>query len=94
MWYGNVADASNAPGWADYLSPEYKRDWQGKRPPIWVCLPNGDWFCVDAHQYQDPDHGWTVTGQAPAITVTPSIHVKNDDDSTRWHGFLTNGVLL
>ncbi len=75
-----------------YLSTEYKRDWLGKRPPIFVVLPNGDFFCVDSCAQGSPN-GWTVTGEAPNITVTPSIHVLNGDNSTRWHGFLTSGEL-
>lgn len=35
---------------------------------------------------------WTVTGEAPNITVTPSI---NDTDPERpWHGWIRNGELV
>ena len=82
-----------------YLSNEYMRDWLGKRWPLWVVLPNNDWFCVDsrAAKTRETGEGWTVSGEAPNITVKPSIHVLEDDgngsERTRWHGFLTDGVL-
>jgi hypothetical protein len=72
-----------------YLSVEYQRDWLGKRPPIEVCLPNGDHFIVDTRVSNATDgHGWTVTGEAPNITVSPSINCIG-----RYHGWLRDGVL-
>lgn len=56
-----------------------------------VKLPSGDFFCVDGPCYsaeQGAYGGWQVTGEAPNITVVPSIHLVG-----RYHGFLTNGVL-
>jgi hypothetical protein len=35
---------------------------------------------------------WTVTGEAPALTVTPSIN--DTDPANPWHGFITNGELV
>lgn len=77
------------------LSAEYHRDWFGKRPPIFVMLPCGSWFCVDGAAHEDgsptlPVHGqgWTVTGEAPRITVSPSINAVG-----RYHGWLLDGVL-
>jgi hypothetical protein len=75
------------------LSREYLRDWDGKRPPIIVILPNRMPFCVDSC-YRDrttpnPDRaGWTVTGEPPQITVSPSINVVGS-----YHGWLQNGIL-
>lgn len=34
---------------------------------------------------------WNVSGEAPMITVTPSIHVLGDNG---WHGFITNGEIV
>lgn len=75
------------------LSTEYYRDWADKRGPIWVVLPNGDRFCVDSAYSNGPGynperHGWTVSGEAPNITVSPSINCIG-----RNHGWLQNGVL-
>lgn len=73
-----------------HLSPNYLRDWQNKRRPLWVMTPGGCW-CVDekpfvSGKYQES--GWTVTGEAPNITCSPSINFPG-----RYHGYLINGVL-
>ena len=70
------------------LSNEYKRDWLGKRPPICVCLPDSSWFNVDSRYTDGQGDGWTVTGEAPNITASPSINAVG-----RYHGWLQNGVL-
>lgn len=74
----------------DYLSPKYYRDWGGKRPPIDIQLPCGEW-CIDSRTISGgefgPD-GWAVTGTAPLITVHPSIHIVG-----AYHGWLKEGVL-
>lgn len=76
-----------------FISPEYIRDWCGKRPPIVVILPNGDRFMVDKCAYQQ-DHGWTVTGEAPNITLSPSINcIREEHPKTGYHGWLQNGIL-
>jgi antirestriction protein len=78
-----------------YLSLEYKRDHLGKRPPIMVVLPTGTDFCVDCaycgSNTQD-GHGWTVIGEAPNITVSPSINHWAGHDKG-WHGYLRDGEL-
>ncbi len=68
------------------LSPNYLRDWWGKRPPINLRLPdNSDW-CPDAPATNNPN-GWTVTGEVPNITVRASILTD------RYHGWITNGEI-
>lgn len=69
------------------LSPEYKRDWLGKRPPLLVILPCGHGWNVDARA-SGGDRGWTVTGEPPDLTATPSI-----DCVGCFHGWLRNGVI-
>lgn len=89
MWYADYYILDGKP--CDYLTDEYIRDHMSKRPPIAVRLPSGDSFVVDSRCTVDgvfQDHGWTVTGEPPNITVTPSINMVNT-----YHGFLTNGVL-
>ena len=44
-------------------------------------------FCIDS-AVSDETRGWTVTGEAPNITVSPSINIVG-----LWHGFLTSGIL-
>lgn len=73
----------------DLLSPEYIRDWHGKRPPIQVILPNGHLLCVD-YKFSGKEHGWVVTGEAPNITLSPSI---NSLSNPGYHGWLQNGIL-
>jgi len=72
------------------LSPEYIRDHEGKRPPVVVQLPAGGAWCVDERARSNGQvhgTGWTVTGEAPKLTASPSILTPS------YHGFLTDGVL-
>jgi hypothetical protein len=74
-----------------YLSPNYKRDHLGKRPPLVVKLPDGSEFCVDSMAFKDGvpyGDGWKVTGAPPLITVSPSINIPG-----YYHGWITNGVI-
>ncbi len=71
---------------AHVLSPEYVHDWIDKRAPLFVCLPNGNHWCVDQRE-SGGTNGWTVTGVPPCITARPSIL------SVDYHGWLTDGVL-
>jgi hypothetical protein len=73
------------------LSAEYRRDWLATRLPLFVVLPNGEEFCPDfcySHTRGNTQAGWTVTGEAPNITVSPSINCIG-----RFHGWLQNGVI-
>lgn len=74
-----------------HLSPKYERDWRRRRPPLVVSMPDGTNFCVDSRFWrsgQPYGDGWTVTGDAPLITVTPSINIGGG-----YHGYITNGVI-
>ena len=65
------------------------RDVEG-RPPAWlIFLPNGTGWCTNDRAGGVGNY-WGVTGEAPLISVTPSI---NDQSSRPWHGFITSGVL-
>jgi hypothetical protein len=66
-----------------FLSPHYWRDWADKRPPIEVVCPNGEVWCID--RKSSNGDGWTVAGEWPNITCSPSI-VAGD-----YHGYLRNG---
>ena len=77
------------------LSPEYLRDWSDKRPPICICLPDGSWWQIDSRFGEVVDghrkpNGWTVTGQVPNLTATPSILIPGPNG---YHGWLKEGVL-
>jgi hypothetical protein len=39
-----------------------------------------------------PSQGrWNVSGEAPNLTVTPSIHILGEGG---WHGYITNGEIV
>lgn len=55
-----------------------------------IHLPNGVyWYTTADETGKDGWNGWTVTGEPPNITVTPSINAEG-----HWHGFITNGELV
>jgi hypothetical protein len=76
--------------WRRYrLSESYERDHAAHRQPLCVRLPDGSLFCPDSNADGDDAHrGWTVTGEPPRISVSPSINVVG-----HYHGFLQEGVL-
>lgn len=95
MWYSLWKTTEDCPAafQAD-LSDEYRRDWAGKRPPLVVVVPalskaGYRLIPIDEHYTRPGEtHGWTVTGQPPNVTCSPSINAIGD-----WHGWLQNGVL-
>jgi hypothetical protein len=66
------------------------------RPPSWtVFLPNGSyWNTNDPSSGDEGKFGpcWEVTGDAPLITVSPSIDDR--DPSRPWHGWIRDGELV
>lgn len=65
----------------------------GARPML-VILPGGpDLPCGDLHSLHmvasGGTTGWTITGELPRITVSPSINVVG-----RWHGWIRDGVIV
>lgn len=80
-----IADGTFGTGERNYyLSRHYWTTWSDKRAPINVVCPNGREWCVDAKSSNGD--GWTVTGEPPRITCSPSILVPG------YHGFLRDGV--
>lgn len=79
--------------WSNTLGMHYRRKWASVREPILIWLPNeaGSWspdqMACDGERGWHGD-GWTVVGDLPDITVTPSINIAG-----RYHGYLTRGVL-
>ena len=95
MWFAPAMVEKYEHFYLDHqLSHQYKEQHLGKRPPLIVYLPPGFSFCVDdayrgGHWGDNPAReGWTVTGEAPNITVAPSINCVGT-----YHGWLQNGVL-
>lgn len=72
------------------LSPSYYRD-RTDRPPLMVELPCGAEFVVDGREFTGGDYygeGWRVTGDAPKITLSPSVNIGGG-----WHGFIVDGSI-
>lgn len=73
----------------EYLSDYYQQH-NNHRQPLFVVLPKQILFLLDGKCYSNGRHygGWEVTGEAPNITVSPSINMYHS-----YHGFLQNGVI-
>jgi hypothetical protein len=74
-----------------HLTKHYWENHSQRRGPLVVLLPGPNWFLIDGQCYSTERgyyDGWKVTGKAPLITVTPSIHIQG-----RYHGHLKNGVI-
>ena len=72
------------------LSDYYFQNNSGRRPLL-VKFPSAcGLFCVDGKCWNSTKMygGWTVTGEAPNITVSPSIVLGSS-----YHGWLQNGVI-
>lgn len=69
----------------DNISDQY----QGVRP-LFVVLPDKSLFLVHGKCWRGSEKygGWTVTGEAPNITVSPSINIVGF-----YHGWIQNGVV-
>ncbi len=66
------------------LSIHYWKDWSHIRPPICVVCPNGEQWEIDRKSSNGT--GWTVKGEWPNLTCSPSIVVEG------YHGFLKDGL--
>lgn len=81
-WLDDQPDKKSA-----WISPEFRRDHQGKRPPMVVVLPGyGEW-CID-DKMSSTGSGWTVTGEPPNVTLSPSVNAVG-----AYHGWIQNGVI-
>lgn len=68
------------------LSRMYYEQWAETRPPLQVFTPNGRPWIVDSTANNGP--GWTVSGDPPLLSCSPSILVPG------YHGWLgINGAL-
>lgn len=80
----------HAEGYSWHLSIHYWRDWARIRPPVEIVGPGGGQWCPD--QISTNGTGWTVTGEPPNITASPSIWIAQGEGSPReYHGWLNNG---
>jgi hypothetical protein len=71
--------------------------WKAENNHWWVVLPNGG--IHDINSVFPDGSTWTVTGEAPKLTVTPSIRRFDISDGKGgiwkkgWHGYITDGIL-
>ena len=50
--------------------------------------------CGDAYKPRGHYDGWTVAGEPPLITVSPSVNYDDDEYHVKhYHGFIQNGVI-
>lgn len=93
VWFAYylVDDPAHEKFWNARKSPEYVRDWEGKRPPIYICLPGLKGgtvhWCPDEKSHGS-EQGWTVTGDVPNLSISPSINYADV-----YHGFVTHGMI-
>lgn len=73
-----------------------KRGWMIRMPgedtwPDGHVFPNR-WCTLTG---DESDRRWDVSGEAPNITVSPSIHINPGEGPTRgeWHGHIVNGEI-
>jgi hypothetical protein len=64
-----------------------------KEPHLIVILPNGGEFDLTHAADTSKPVFWEVTGEAPNITVSPSIDRPDGWLGLGWHGYLKDGVL-
>lgn len=69
----------------DRLSHEYVR--LARRPPVVIRLPGPVDFCPDQCA-DESEHGWVVIGEAPRLTLIPSVDIAGTG-----HGFVRGGVI-
>lgn len=72
------------------LSDYYKANNAAKRRPLMVILPGRQLFLVDGKCWSNGSYygGWSVTGDAPRITVSPSINLVGS-----YHGWIADGCI-
>lgn len=97
-WFApHLLDPERAFAASERLSPSYLRDRASLRAPILVALPYrggpgiGSHFCVDSVFWKNGEpygDGWVVTGEAPLLTLSPSVNIGGS-----YHGFIQNGVI-
>ena len=78
----------------EYHSNHSPLPYRGETPTEdhWLVLTPAGAFCC--HCAASDGGLWTVTGDAPTLTVKPSIHQRPGvGPPHEWHGWLTNGEL-
>lgn len=71
---------------AALLSPEFKSS--GRDYLIFIKLPGTDFGWCPDYLYGGNDHGWSITGTIPNLSINPSINHEGI-----YHGWVQNGEL-
>lgn len=104
---GDVWPADEEHHSEERLSDQYRRDWQGKRPPLFVCLPafyeNGfrssQWFLMDRASSRSlskkKTSGWDVIIEGVLVNgEQPNITVRPSINCVgSYHGYIKQGVI-
>ncbi len=90
-WWAEGHDRKVHPADSPYadIAPEHV----GKRPMM-VVLPTGAVHCLHSPTFKDGERGnsgWTVVGDLPNVTVSPSIDYGAADSPFKWHGYIDAG---
>lgn len=86
-WCLLAGDATTGPLMPMHIPDVHRRP--GVRPMAVVLPGEGGIHCLHTSPSSRPDDGWTVTGELPNVTVSPSIDVRG-----RWHGWIRDGMLV
>jgi hypothetical protein len=94
MWW--LDPKTTVDQWCEWYAPavahRYLREHRRVRRPLFVKLPDGSEFCLDLCSSPEiaagGGEGWSVSGEPPKVTVTPSINIVG-----RYHGWITDGVI-
>jgi len=81
-----------APAGAMWFADWYPEEWRGPDGhTLVVKTPGGDWI-VDRPAADGK--GWDRHGEPPRVTARPSIGFPDKSGGWRYHGWLTDGVLV
>jgi hypothetical protein len=90
MWPAPWLRREEPPQPCFFLSPRYVRE-HAHRPPLVVRLPGPVDFCVDQPEWDANGvhgDGWGCAGEAPNLTLSPSINIGGI-----YHGWIRDGVI-
>lgn len=75
--------------WWSHVRRDY--DTQPRPMPHLAVVTVSGPACLDCPATDPPYTYWTRTGEPPLVSVTPSLDIGSEP---KWHGFLTDGVLI
>lgn len=64
------------------------KQWKNHQVHLIVCLPDGNLWDTCASMEEDGSGGWSISGELPNITTTPSVRIDS------WQGRIQEGVIV